>query len=84
MNACGASLQGEKLTLNGVATKLDYFCGPSSASAAGYALTSHLLEEWAESESFGKDPPNATVSVLSKGSSVKDAVIVLKSPKTRG
>ena len=30
-------------------------------------LPAHLLEEWAQgSDSFGKDPPNATVSVLSK------------------
>jgi hypothetical protein len=35
--------------------------------------------------SFAKDPPNATVSALSKdGSSVRDAVVVLKSPKMQG
>jgi arylsulfatase len=35
-----------------------------------------------QGRSFGKDPPNATVSVLSKdGSSVRDVVVVLKSPK---
>jgi hypothetical protein len=50
--------------------------------AAGHALTSILLDEWAQGDSFGKDPPNATVSVLSKdGSSVRDVVVVLKSPK---
>jgi len=44
-----------------------------------------LLEEWAADDSFGKDPPNATVSALSKdASSVKDAVVVLKSPKLEG
>jgi hypothetical protein len=49
-------------------------------------LTSHLLEEWAVgSDSFAKDPPNATVSVLSKdGSSVVDAVVTLKAPKMEG
>jgi hypothetical protein len=50
--------------------------------AAGHALTSILLDEWAQGDSFGKDPPNATVSVLGKdGSSVRDVVVVLKSPK---
>ena len=48
-------------------------------------LTNHLLEEWSANDSFGKDPPNATVSVLGKdGASVKDAVVVLKSPKMEG
>ncbi len=45
-----------------------------------------LLEEWADgSDSFGKDPPNATVSVLGKdASTLKDAVVVLRSPKLEG
>jgi hypothetical protein len=45
-----------------------------------------LLEEWSSgSDSFGKDPPNATVSVLSKDASLsKDAVVVLTSPKLDG
>jgi hypothetical protein len=54
--------------------------------AAGHALTAHLLEEWATgSDSFAKDPPNATVSVIGKdGVTIKDAVVVLKSPKMDG
>jgi hypothetical protein len=57
--------------------------------AAGHDLTSRLLEEWAPSnqsaESFTKDPPNATISVFSKdGSGIRDAVIVLKTPKLEG
>ena len=36
-------------------------------------------------DSFAKDPPNATISVLGgDGASVKDAVVVLKSPKLDG
>ncbi len=36
-------------------------------------------------DSFAKDPPNATISVWgSDGASIKDAVIVLKSPKLNG
>ena len=52
--------------------------------AAGHDLTAHLLEEWAGNDSFGKDPPNATVSVLNKDGSLKDVVVVLKSPKVDG
>ena len=54
--------------------------------SAGHALTAHLIEEWAEgSDSFAKDPPNATVSVFSAdASSVEDAVVVLKAPKLDG
>ena len=54
--------------------------------AAGHVLTKHFLKEWDEgSDSFAKDPPNATISVLSaEGDSVEDAVVVLKSPKLEG
>lgn len=88
MNAQGASLQGETLTLNGVASNSIVFAD-RPVRAAGHALTVHLLEEWTPStdgsDSFAKDPPNATVSVFSKdGSKVSDAVVVLKSPKLDG
>ena len=54
--------------------------------AAGHVLTKHFLKEWDEgSDSFAKDPPNATISVLSaEGDAVEDAVVVLKSPKLEG
>jgi hypothetical protein len=81
MNARGASLQGQTLTLMGVSPNSIVFAD-RPVRAAGHALTSILLDEWAQGDSFGKDPPNATVSVLGKdGSSVRDVVVVLKSPK---
>src|SRR4051812_13660010 len=85
MNARGATLQGQTLTLTGVAPNSIIFAD-RPVRAAGHALTTHLIEEWATGDdSFGKDPPNATVSVFSKdASSVKDAVVVLKSPKLEG
>jgi hypothetical protein len=54
--------------------------------AAGHVLTAHFIKEWDEgAESFAKSPPNATLSVFSPdGSEVKDAVVVLKSPKLEG
>jgi hypothetical protein len=85
MNARGATLQGDKLTLNGISPNSIVFAD-RPVRAAGHALTAHLLEEWATgSDSFAKDPPNATVSVIGKdGVTIKDAVVVLKSPKMDG
>jgi len=88
MNAKGASLQDGTLTLTGVAPNSIVFAD-RPVRAAGHALTTHLLEEWTpaadSSDSFAKDPPNATVSVFSKdGAKVTDAVVVLKSPKLDG
>jgi len=85
MNSRGATLQGGKLVLAGIATNSIIFADRPVRSA-GHALTTHLLEEWGPgSDSFAKDPPNATVSAFSKdGSVIRDAVVVLKSPKLEG
>lgn len=82
LNSRGATLQGGKLVLTGVASNSIIFADRPVRSA-GHALTAHLIEEWGSgSDSFGKDPPNATVSAFSKdGSVIRDAVVVLKSPK---
>jgi hypothetical protein len=65
MNAHGASLHGQTLTLDGVSPNSIVFAD-RPVRAAGHLLTQHLLEEWTEG-SFAKDPPNATVSVMSQG-----------------
>ena len=85
MRARGASLQGGTLTLIGVAPSSIVFAD-RPVRAAGHALTARLIEQWATgSDSFAKDPPNATVSVFSRdGSAIRDAVVVLKSPKLEG
>src|SRR5215468_9713108 len=85
LNARGATLQGQKLTLIGVAPNSIVFADRPVRSA-GHVLTAHLLEEWGTgSDSFAKDPPNATVSVFNKdGSGVGDAVVVLKTPNLDG
>ena len=83
MNARGATLQGQTLTLAGVSSNSIVFAD-RPVRAAGHLLTQHLLEEWTEG-SFAKDPPNATVSVLSKdGTSVRDAVVELRDPHLDG
>ena len=83
MNARGASLQGQTLTLTGISPNSIVFAD-RPVSAAGHLLTAHLFEEWSAG-SFAKDPPNATVSVLSKdGASVRDAVVELRDPHLDG
>jgi hypothetical protein len=85
LNSHGASLQGGKLVLAGVSTNSIIF-SDRPVRAAGHDLTTHIIEDWAKgSDNFAKDPPNATVSAFSKdGATVRDAVVVLKSPKLEG
>src|SRR5208337_2588837 len=85
INSRGATLQGAILTLTGVGSNSIVFAD-RPFRAAGHVLTKHFLKEWDEgSDSFAKNPPNATISVLSaEGDTVEDAVVVLKSPKLEG
>ena len=85
LNSRGATLEGNKLTLTGVTPNSIVFADRPVRSA-GHVLTSHFIKEWdVGNDSFAKDPPNATISVFSEdGLTVKDAVVVLKSPKLEG
>ena len=85
LNARGASLQGGKLVLTGVASSSIVFAD-RPVRAAGHDLTSNIIDDWAKgSDNFAADPPNATVSGFSKdGANIRDAVVVLKSPKLEG
>ncbi|NGO51067.1 hypothetical protein [Allomesorhizobium camelthorni] len=85
LNSGGAKLADGQLVLSGISTNSIVFAD-RPVRAAGHVLTTHLLEEWATGEdSFAKDPPNATVSVLDKaGGSVADVVVTLRSPKLEG
>ncbi len=83
MNARAAALENGKLTLTGVMPNSILFAD-RPVRAAGHVSTSHLVEAWSGGQTFAKDPPNATVSVLAKDDSAKDAVVVLKSAKMDG
>ncbi len=85
INSHGASLQGGTLTMTGVSPNSIVFAD-RPVRAAGHVLTKDFLKEWDEgADSFAKDPPNATISVLgADGGSVEDAVVVLKAPKLDG
>jgi hypothetical protein len=83
-NSRGATLQGDTLTLNGVTPSAIIFAD-RPVRAAGHQPTADVIAEWGSGDdSFAKNPPNATVSVLGKDGSVKDAVVVLKNPKLEG
>jgi hypothetical protein len=91
INAQGARIEGaqgasQKLVLEGVSPNAIVFAD-RPIRAAGHAMTAQLLEEWsdASADSFAKDPPNATISVMRKEKGkMSDAVVVLKSPKLEG
>lgn len=83
INARAAALAGGTLTLAGVSPNSIVFAD-RPVRAAGHLLTRDVLEEWTLG-SFAKDPPNATISVLSKdGSSARDAVVELRHPRLEG
>lgn len=86
LNARSAKLQGKQLILDGISPNAIVFAD-RPVRAAGHALTAHVIEEWGNNapDSFAKDPPNATVSVLNKAkASVVDAVLTLRTPKLEG
>jgi hypothetical protein len=75
LNSRGATLQGDTLTLTGV-TPSSIIFADRPVRSAGHQPTADVIAEWGSGEdSFAKNPPNATV---------KDAVVVLKSPKLEG
>jgi hypothetical protein len=83
MNAHGASLQGQTLTLAGVSPTSIVFAD-RPVRAAGHLPTEALLDEWTTGD-FAKDAPNATVSVLGRdGVSAHDVVVELRSPHLDG
>jgi hypothetical protein len=84
-NSRGATLQGRKLVLTGISANAIVFADRPVRSA-GHDLTAHIIEDWGSgNDSFAKNPPNATLSVFSKDvASVRDAVVVLKTPVLSG
>jgi hypothetical protein len=85
LNSGGAKLEGGKLTMSGIAPNSIVFAD-RPVRAAGHVLTRDFIKQWDEgNDSFAKDPPNATISVMnSDGSAIEDAVVVLKTPKLEG
>ena len=82
VNSAGAKLEGNTLTMTGVAQNSIVFAD-RPVRAAGHVTTEQFIMQWDEGkDNFIKDPPNATISVLGgDGSKVEDAVVTLMKPK---
>lgn len=85
LNAAGARIEAGKLVLTGVAPNVIVFAD-RPVRAAGHEVLGQFLLQWDEGrDSFAKDPPNATVSVLgARPGEVSDTVLVLKAPRRDG
>ena len=83
VNARQATLQGDKLVLDGVSPGAVVFATRPSRSIL-HVATPDLIELW-RTGSFAKNPPNAVVSVFAKdGSGISDVVVVLARPALSG
>ena len=85
VNSDGATLTGDKLTLTGVSHNVIVFADRPTR-AAGHEDLDQFISRWGDGkDSFKKDPPNATISVLGgEKDGVTDAVVELSNPKLAG
>lgn len=85
MNADGATLADGKLTLTGVSGNVIVFAD-RPVRAAGHESTEMFISRWSDgNDSFSKDPPNATISILGgEKDGVADAVVTISNPKLDG
>jgi hypothetical protein len=84
LNARKADLANSKLSLEGVSASAIVFAD-RPIRRAGYVHTADLVKLWAKDKTFGKDPPNATISAFSKeGDKLTDVVVTLDAPKLEG
>ena len=85
INSDGASLEGNKLTLTGVTQNVIIFAD-RPVRAAGHETTDLFISRWGDGkDSFSKDPPNATISILGgEKDGVVDAVVTISNPKLDG
>lgn len=83
--AHAVSAKGDTLTLYGVGPTTLYF-SDRPERIAGHGTTAEVVKTWSEGEdSFAKDPPNATLSILGDGAEeVDDIVVELSNPKLSG
>ncbi|MEI8177715.1 hypothetical protein [Aestuariivirga sp.] len=85
LNADGATLADGKLTLTGVSGNVIVFAD-RPVRAAGHETTDLFISRWSDGkDSFSKDPPNATISILGgEKDGVVDAVVTISNPKLDG
>lgn len=77
------TLTDSTVTLRGVSPTTIYF-SDRPQRIVGHVPTKRLVAEWGKGpQSFAKDPPNATLSVLD-GERAREAVLVLHRPRFEG
>jgi len=83
-NADGVAFEGNKLILKDVSPATIYFTD-RPVRDAGHVTTKDFMGMWNEGQdSFAKDPPNASLSVLGPDGKVDDLIVTLSNPKLRG
>ena len=85
INAKNATLADGKLVLDGIAGNVIVFAD-RPVRAAGHEDMDLFIARWGDGkDSFAKDPPNATISVLGGSEAgVSDAVVIISNPKLEG
>jgi len=82
ISGTSGSLDGDKLTLNGVPNVIYFSDRPTRK--AGHLSLEKFVESWNKgNDSFKADPPNATLSVLKKDGA-KNVVVELMSVEQKG
>jgi hypothetical protein len=83
-SAKSATVSNGKLTLRGVSPTTVFF-SDRPERIAGHMTTDEMVPLWSEgTDSFMKDPPNATLSSFKKDGTVANVVLELKNPKFSG
>jgi hypothetical protein len=83
-SAKSASVSSGKLTLRGISPTTIFF-SDRPERIAGHMATEEMIPLWSEgTNSFLKDPPNATLSSFGKDGKVSNVVLELKNPKLAG
>ncbi len=83
--AHAVTFKGNKMTLHGISPTTLFF-SDRPERIAGHGTTEELVGEWAEGkDSFAKDPPNATLSILEgDDDEIENIVVVLQNPQLKG
>ena len=83
--AHAVTFEGNEMTLHGVSPTTLFF-SDRPERIAGHGATTEVVQDWADGkDSFKKDPPNATLSILEVGDAeVEDLVVVLRNPRLKG
>jgi hypothetical protein len=76
---------GDKMTLHGVGPTTLFF-SDRPERIVGHGTTEESVQIWSEGQdSFAKDPPNATISILEgTDGEIEDIVVVLRDPELVG